>query len=100
MDLLTLIQFIKMIPGVGPYLAQLVSALISLVVLGALLSLKVKAPQASASRTYKIFYEILQWCALNKLEATNLTAPANSGRIAGPLALAAPQTALNARSPG
>jgi hypothetical protein len=90
MDLLTLIQLLHGIPYAGPVLLYLPA----IVTLGAVLSMFVPAPTATSNAVYKFAYEVLQWCALNKLQATNLTAPANTGTVAGPTALSSPRVAV------
>ena len=89
MDLLTLIQLLHGIPYAGPVLLYLPA----IVTVGAILSIVVPAPAPTANVAYKFFYEVLQWCALNKGQATNLTAPANAGVVAGPTAVSAPRMA-------
>jgi hypothetical protein len=89
-DLLTLIQLLHGIPGIGPYLLYLPA----IVTIGALLSMFVPAPSATSNVAYKVLYEVLQWAALNKLQAQNLTAPSNAGTVAGPTALSAPRTVI------
>jgi hypothetical protein len=86
MDLLTLIQLLHDVPVIGPFLLYLPAV----VTIGAVLSVVVPAPGPTSNSAYKAAYEVLQWCALNKGQATNLTAPVNAGLVAGPTALSAP----------
>ena len=88
MDLLTLIQLLHGIPYAGPVILYLPA----IVTVGAVLSVFVPAPVPTSNAAYKFAYEVLAWCALNKGNATNLTAPQNAGLVAGPTALSAPVT--------
>ena len=82
MDLVTLIALIQGIPYIGPF-----SVYLPVVVLfAAALAVVVPAPSADAGALYKLAYGVLQWCALNKGHATNLTAPSSAGVVGGPQA--------------
>lgn len=93
MDLITLIQMLHGVPYIGPVLLYVPAV----VTIGAILSTFVPAPVATSNLTYKFFYEVLQWCSLNKGQATNLTAPVNAGAVAGPTALSAPRVATTSQ---
>jgi len=90
MDLITLVQLLHGIPYAGPVLLYIPA----IVTIGAILSVVVPAPGASSNGAYKVAYEVLQWCALNKGQASNLTAPANAGIVAGPTAISAPRVVV------
>jgi hypothetical protein len=89
MDLITLIQLLHGVPYAGPVLLYVPAV----VLVGSIVSTFVPAPGPTASGFYKFAYQVLSWCALNKGQATNLTAPENTGIVAGPTALSAPQVA-------
>lgn len=93
MDLITLIQMLHGVPYIGPVLLYVPAV----VTIGAILSVVVPAPTASSNAAYKVAYEVLQWCALNKGQASNLTAPANAGIVAGPTAISAPRVATTSQ---
>jgi len=89
MDLISLIQLLHSIPYAGPVILYLPA----IVTVGAVASVFVPAPTATSSAAYKFAYEVLQWAAINKGQAQNLTAPQNDGLVAGPTALSAPKVA-------
>ena len=90
MDLIALIQSI---PGVGPWIPY-----ITLVItIGAALSIVAPGPMATGwtnSTLYRGLYAVLQWCALNKGHATNLSSPAATGIVGGGGAISNPQVAI------
>ena len=81
------------IPGVGPYLPWITAV----VTVGALFAMIAPGPQATGwtnSPAYRFVYAVLQWCALNKGHATNLSSPAATGIVGGGGAISNPQVAL------
>ena len=87
MDLPTLVSLISSIPYAGPVLVYLPVV----VSIGALISVVVPAPPETANGAYKAAYWVLQWCALNKGHAVNLSSPDSVGIVGGPGAITAPQ---------
>ena len=78
--------------GFGSY----VSYLAAVIAIGAIISTIAPGPQAAGwtnSTVYRFLYAVLQWCALNKGHATNLSSPAATGIVGGGGAISNPQVA-------
>jgi hypothetical protein len=71
MDLISLIQAIQATPIVGPFVVYLPP----LVLLGAALAAVLPAPGVNAGGWYRVLYETVQWCAINKGCAANAVQP-------------------------
>jgi hypothetical protein len=89
MDLIALLQGV---PGVGPYLAYVPVV----IAIGAAIGVVLPAPGPTAGVAYRALYWVVQWCALNKGHAVNLSAPSSAGIVGGPGAISAPQMSLSA----
>lgn len=81
---------IEQIPGVGPWLPYITALCMTAAAIATLLP----APLSTSSKAYSFLYGLVQWLALNKGQATNLTAPENSGSVAGPRALSSPRVVV------
>lgn len=86
MDLIALLQSV---PGAGPYLPYIPIV----IAIGAAVGVVLPAPKPKASSAYRVLYWIVQWCALNKGHAVNLSAPSSQGIVGGPDAIGAPRVA-------
>ena len=78
--------------GFSSYVSYLAAA----IAIGAVISTVAPGPEATGwtnSGAYRFFYAILQWCALNKGHATNLSSPAATGIVGGGGAISNPQVA-------
>jgi hypothetical protein len=88
---MTLLQSLNNIPYIGPVLIYVPG----IVALAAFICPFVPAPTVASNGAYKFIYAVLQWAALNKGQAINLTDPVNKGVVAGPGALSNPQLAAS-----
>ncbi len=66
-----LMQAISALPGIGPYLPYLVVV----VAVAALVATQMPPPRPTGSEFYAMFYNIMQWIAMNWGHAKNAPAP-------------------------
>lgn len=83
------------IPVIGPYLPTVLAIVTTIVTLGAIIATVLPAPKPGANAFYRVAYDFVQWCALNKGQGINLTSPKVNGLVAGPSALSEPAQAVS-----